>query len=209
MEQQKHKVKFYQSKWFRALIAIVLAVVLLSDNAIQNMASLLASEQEVNQQEITLLGQEPAPGSEDGPEPEDGEGPQGDPAPHPQGEAEGAAGAGSAAAHTLAEAIVAEGAAYVSVHGELYSSPRLHERALKGHVSGIAVATEYREADAEAGIPAAVRVVFATEGGLEGGYMSAGAAALQDYDEVIERIGEDAALAYRSAAWPLPLAGFE
>ncbi|MCL2811781.1 MAG: Cna B-type domain-containing protein, partial [Clostridia bacterium] len=238
--EKKNKVKFYNTKSFRALVAIALAVILLSDGAIQNMASLFATEgaQEAHE-EAVAPAPKPEPKAESTPEPqlpagqkaedtdqgvEERDGPEPDPAQlavvqglgdtdqgieakdEPASESTGDAGSVAAAGNPLAEAIAAQGVAYVSVNGEVFSSAQLRERDLKGRVSGIAVATAYNEADDET--PATVRVAFAVEGALETGYMAAASVALQDYDEIIEAIGEDAVREYPSAAWPLPLAGF-
>ncbi len=60
MEQQKMP-KFYQTKAFRSIIAVVLAVILLSNSAVENMSSLFATEGEPAQtQEVSVPEQQEA-----------------------------------------------------------------------------------------------------------------------------------------------------
>ncbi|MCL2810348.1 MAG: InlB B-repeat-containing protein [Clostridia bacterium] len=235
MEKQK-KVKFYQTKGFRALIAIALAVILLSDGAVQNMASLFATEQEEPvHQGVAVL--EPAPETKAQPEPQgepeaqdepeaqgepetqgeletEGEPeaesePEGESASETEGEPIGDAAAKAAAGSFLAEILAIDDMTYVRVSGDVFSSYRLREQDLLGRVSGIAVASAYNEADDEAQVPASVLVAFVTEGGLLESYIAPANAQLLAYELTVEEIGEDVALEYGSAAWPLPLANFE
>ncbi|MCL2812773.1 MAG: hypothetical protein FWD25_12915, partial [Clostridia bacterium] len=213
MEKQ-NKVKFYQTKVFRALIAIVLAVILLSDSAMQNMASLFASEQEVAQEEV-MAPEVAQPGAEQGSGDRDqGSGAKETPDPQPPGDAETELdedeeedAKARERATTIARAIEIDGVAYVYANGHVFGDPRLRTRDAVGQVRGVVLTTALNEADA--GNPrASVRVAFAIEGALVQGYMHVSAVSLLDYEETIEEIGEDAAREYGSAAWPLPLAGY-
>jgi len=106
-----------------------------------------------------------------------------------------------AISNPLAEAIAADGMAYVGVNGDVFSSATLRERDRLGRVSGIAIATQYNEASENE--PATVRVVFEHGGVLVEGYMNASNLLLLGYEATIMAISESAAFAYKSAAWPL------
>jgi|GEM_PF-1750018 len=253
-QQPEKKARFYQTKGFRGLIAVVLAVILLGNGAIDRVSSLFATDEAAPEafNEVTVPDfqpvpepkpepkpqpepeskPEPTPEPESKPEPtpepalqpavEEGLGDrdQGveeadDPTPEPallaEGESESEDDPIEEAApgekNPLAQAIAAEGLAYVRVSGDVFSSANLREKDLLGRVTGIAIATQYNEASDNT--PATIRVVFATESALEEGFMDAASAMLQGYEDTINEIGEGVAGEYRSAAWPLPLAGFD
>jgi len=197
--EQQYSKKFYQAKTFRALIAVVLAVVLLTNGAVERMSTLFAAEQEEIHEEVHLV----APGPEQG----FGDRDQGmEDQDEPEAEPEEDTGAAKREA-SLAKTIEADGVVYVYVSGHLYDDQRMRSRHAVGEVQGIAVATAYNEADADHP-RASVWVAFATQETLIQGYMSVNAVTLLYYDDVIEEIGEDGVREYQSATWPLPAARF-
>ncbi|MCL2811529.1 MAG: hypothetical protein FWD25_06535 [Clostridia bacterium] len=126
----------------------------------------------------------------------------------PEAEDEDEAAEESAApGNPLAEAIAADGMAYVRVNGDVFSSANLRARDRLGRVSGMAIATQYNEASENE--PATVRVVFVSDGALVEGYMNAAPVVLLGYDETIAEIGTKASFAYKSAAWPLAPVSFD
>ncbi|MCL2812733.1 MAG: hypothetical protein FWD25_12710, partial [Clostridia bacterium] len=113
----------------------------------------------------------------------------------------------AAPGNPIAEAIAADGMAYVRVHGDVFSSTNLRARDRLGRVSGMAIATQYNEASENQ--PATVRVVFESDGALVEGYMNASSVVLLGYEEAIAEIGTRALFAYKSAAWPLAPVSFD
>jgi len=206
-----------KSKFIRALLAAVLGLILLCSWAIDTLPSLFseagvlgvheeASEPEGeeglgNRDQGAEEKETPRPGPEPEPEPEPEQPADEDPSEEP------IAAATAPVGNPLAQAIAAQGMAYVHVNGDVFSSAGLREKDRLGRVSGIAIATAYHAGND--GNPATVKIVFATENALGEGFLDASGAALQAYEETLEAIGVDGLSEYRSAAWPLPLAGFD
>ncbi|MCL2810350.1 MAG: InlB B-repeat-containing protein [Clostridia bacterium] len=230
-ENTKKKLRFYHTKKFRSLMGVALALILVGNEMIVRIPALFAGDGSQDApdpgMEIAMLEQTSKPeaqletqlglegmaaeateeeaelltegGSAEEGAAEDGSAEEGAAAEKPAVE--------SPAGDLLAKAIAADGMAYVRVNGEVYSSANLREKDLLGRVSGIAIAITYNEANEDT--RATVEVVFATDKALGKGFMDAGDAMLQGYDETVEEIGEDGVREYQSAAWPLSLASFE